>query len=90
MCSHIDDLKRFDPDIHSGIIFDDMDFRHMPRQAQIYITDIDNDRSIHVRYDTVFIPAGTKKIFTCNEEGFPFIDDAAIKRRYELHTLIKL
>lgn len=76
--THMDDLRSFN-DSYDGIIFDDMDFRHMPRCAQIHIVDFDNPRSIHCRYSVARIPAGTKKIFTCNE--YPFIDDNAIERR---------
>lgn len=79
---HIDDLKRFDAELHDGIVFDDMSFTHLPRQAQIHLLDQDQPRSIHVRYGTAFIPAGTKKIFTCNIGHTPFdLSDAAIRRR---------
>lgn len=77
--NHIDDLKNFKPSIHDGIVFDDMDFKHMPRTAQIHLVDNDNTRSIHCRYETVTIPKHTKKIFVAN--SYPFIDDSAISRR---------
>jgi len=77
--SHIDDLKDFKPNEHDGIVFDDMDFRHLPRTAQIHLTDTDLRRSIHCRYAIFSIPKNTKKIFTCNE--YPFLDDPAINRR---------
>lgn len=65
--SHMDDLKSFDADIHTGgIVFDDMDFKHLPGSTQIHITDFDYDRAIHCRYDTATIPRGTLKIFTTN------------------------
>ncbi len=88
MCSHMDDLGLFDPTVHSGIIFDDMEFVHIPRSAQIHLVDVDNDRSIHVRYKTAFIPKNTKKIFTTNLDAI-FLDDAAINRRISLHNLYK-
>lgn len=81
MVSHMDDLLNFNED-NDGIVFDDMDFKHMPRTAQIHILDWDNTRSIHCRYRTATIPKHTKKIFTCNE--YPFVFDAAIKRRRKL------
>lgn len=83
--SHMDSLKRFDPEVYDGIIFDDMDFKHMPRTAQIHITDFDEEREIHSRYQNAMIPAGTRKIFTCNE--FPFMEDSAILRRV---TIVKV
>lgn len=85
LCSHMDDLKRLNPD-HKCIIFDDMDFKHLPRPTQIYIVDTDCDRSIHCRHATAMIPKGTPKIFTCNE--YPFIDDDAIKRRIKIFKIL--
>lgn len=81
--SHMDQLGEFDPEVHDGIVFDDMDFKHLPRSAQIHLVDSDEDRAIHIRYGTASIPAGTKKIFTTNEpDGEIFaIDDPAIARR---------
>lgn len=82
MVTHIDDLKRFDSQAFDGIIFDDMSFVHMPRTAQIHLVDIEEDRSIHCRHTTGFIPRHTKKIFTTNEpNGHIFLDDPAINRR---------
>lgn len=77
--SHLDRLAEFDANYHKSIIFDDMDFQHMPRQAQIHIVDIDNPRDIHIRYKVANIPAKTIKIFTANT--YPFISDPAITRR---------
>lgn len=77
--SHVDDLKLYNTD-YDGIIFDDINFKHWPRESQISICDIEQPRTIHVRYGVVRIPAGTKKIFTSNVEIFD--EDDAIKRRY--------
>lgn len=78
--SHIDTLKRFKPDLHKSIIFDDVDFTHYPRTAQIHIADFDNARAIHVRYGVIEIPAGIYKIFTCNTDPLTLTDEA-IRRR---------
>lgn len=85
LCSHMDDLKRLNPE-HKSIIFDDMDFKHLPRPTQIYLVDSDVDRSIHCRHATALIPKNTPKIFTANE--FPFIDDEAIARRISVYKII--
>lgn len=87
--SHIDDLAKFDSLYHTGIIFDDMNFDHIPRSAQIHIVDQDQPRSIHCRYKCASIPAHTPKIFTTNvENGNIFlIGDPAIKRRISIHHL---
>lgn len=79
VCSHMDDLKDFKKDFHDGIVFDDMDFTHMPRVGQIHLTDWDLDRSIHCRFNCGFIPRHTKKVITCNYH--PFMFDQAIDRR---------
>ena len=77
--THMDDLRAFRVGYHKGIVFDDMSFKHMPREAQIHISDWHATRSIHCRYGTALIPEETVKIFTSNE--YPFIDDPAINRR---------
>lgn len=81
--THMDDLKNFDERYHKSIIFDDMDFKHLPGTSQIHIVDIENRRSIHVRYGVAQIPPGISKIFTCN--SYPFTEEGeqaeAIKRR---------
>lgn len=79
---HIETLLKFDPEHHTGIVFDDMSFRHIPREAQIHLLDIDNPSDIHVRYLVAHIPANTKKIFTCNPQSYPFLtpDDAIDER----------
>lgn len=91
LVSHIDDLLRFDADMHRGIIFDDMDFNHIPRTGQIHLVDQDDPRSIHCRYNVAHIPAGTQKIFTSNEIGGRIFDlnDAAVMRRVKIHHIIK-
>lgn len=76
--THMDDLQHMRPDVKT-IIFDDMDFKHLPRTSQIHLVDFDLARSIHCRYRCARIPAGIYKIFTCNE--YPFNEDAAINRR---------
>lgn len=77
--SHLDVLRMFKPGFHKSIIFDDMSFHHMPVQAQIHLTDWVDSRQIHCRYGYASIPAGTVKIFTCNE--YPFSEHEAVARR---------
>lgn len=89
MISHLDELIAFDPNFHKGIIFDDMDFTHLPRSSQIYLTDAEERRAIHIRYRVANIPRRTFKIFTTNIAGGRIFDleDGAIKRRLEIHHL---
>lgn len=81
--THMDDLTKYNPVTHTGMIFDDMSLLHLHREAQIQLLDFDDERSIHVRYTTAFIPAGTKKIFTTNvDQGHIYTaGDPALERR---------
>lgn len=81
MVSHLDDLKRFRPGYHKGILFDDVSVKHIPETGQIHLVDWYEPRSIHVRYGTVFIPKNTPKIFTCNQ--YPLSPNPAIDRRVQ-------
>lgn len=76
---HLDVLRAFRPGYHKSIIFDDMSFKHLPRETQIHITDWNDEAHIHCRYGHAVIPPGVTKIFTANE--YPFSEDAAIERR---------
>jgi len=80
--SHYDDLIRYDSGEHDGIIFDDMSMMHLPRESQIHLLDYEQPRSVHIRYQTAHIPAGTKKIFTTNNaQGRICVEDPATTRR---------
>lgn len=85
----VDDLGHYDPSIHDGIIFDDMDLNFLPRSAQIFMVDVDNNRSIRCRYFNAFIPKNTKKIFITNVfDGKIFLtEDPAISRRIKVTHL---
>lgn len=83
MVSHLDDLRKFNPDFHNAILFDDVSIKHLPDTAQIHMVDYHNPRSIHCRYATARIPSGIQKIFTCNTVPVNW-DMAAIQRRCQL------
>lgn len=83
-CTHVDQLKHFNPMIHKSILFDDMDFSHWPITAQIHLTDRQMPRAINRRYGTTLIPAGVQVSVTCNQR--PFMWDPAVNRR--LNALI--
>lgn len=87
---HMDMLKDLTPD-HDGIVFDDMAFNHLPRSTQIFLTDMDDDAHIHIRYTVAIIPSGMRRIFTCNNINGEIFDlnDPAIKRRLEIVELNK-
>lgn len=77
---HIDQLRSYNTKEYGGIIFDDMNFLHWPRESQISLLDCEMPTAIHVRYRVVELPAYTKRIFTSNVDIFN-MDDLAIKRR---------
>lgn len=87
---HLDQLLQLSEE-HDGIIFDDMDFRHLPRTTQIHLVDIELDSSIHCRYNCAVIPKNTKKIICTNElQGECIaIDDGAVKRRVTVTEVVK-
>uniref|UniRef100_UPI0040480FD2 hypothetical protein n=1 Tax=Shewanella sp. TaxID=50422 RepID=UPI0040480FD2 len=78
--SQMDMLKEYNEEVHHAIIFDDMSFAHMPREAQIHILDKEIDRDIWARYTNARIPAQVPKIFTCNSQNI-FSEDPAINAR---------
>lgn len=81
--THMDDLLKYDMGTHDGLIFDDISLVHLHREAQIHVLDFDQPRSIHCRYQVATLPAGTKKIFTTNNDGgFIYLaGDPALERR---------
>lgn len=76
---HLDTLREFRSGYHKTIIFDDMSFCHLPRQAQIELVDRFHPQQIHIRYTVVNLPAGIPKIFLSNDIIFTY--DPAIMRR---------
>ena len=77
--THIDTLKKFDETYHEVILYDDVDFKHLPRTTQIHIAEPVIERQIHCRHSCADIPYGITSIFTTNY--FPFTEDEAILRR---------
>lgn len=78
---HRDDLGRFDPVIHDGIVFDDMDFRRWPRSECIALLDMELSSTIDIKYGTAMLPARTPRIFTTNIDIFPVDSTKAIENR---------
>jgi len=83
--THKDRLKEYDENEYEGLIFDDMSFKHWPREAQIHIVDFDNDRQIDVKHGMAVIPARTPRIFTTNVMPAEMLlaNDGAIARRIQ-------
>lgn len=83
--SHLDQLRVFSQSTHRSILFDDMNFSHLPETAQIHLCDRGLPRSIHRRYGTTLIPAGVQVTITCNER--PFNWSPPINRRLNILTI---
>lgn len=81
--SQLEDLKQLDD--HDGIVFEDMDFKHLPSNTQRHLTDMGTDSSIRIRYGYGTTPAMTKRIFTCSQ--YPFIEDPGIDWRVRVLRL---
>lgn len=66
-----------------GIIFDDMRFTHLHREAQIHLVDTQDEGQVHARYEMIEIPAGTPKIITTNLLPSQILnwEEEAIRRR---------
>lgn len=89
--SHMDGLRQYGPSYH-GVIFDDMAFTHLHREAQIHLCDLGEDRQIHVRYSVAELPAGTPRIITTNREPEQvlLVTDPAIARRCTVVSVEKV
>lgn len=81
---HLDSLSELKP-YHQSIIFDDLDFRHLPPPTQKFLVDVTDVAEIHIRYRVARIPPGITRIITANE--YPFISEGvhaeAVRRRIE-------
>lgn len=87
LVSHTEDLKKYRPAVHDGIVFDDMSFKDFAPNIAIHLTDFEAPRTINAKYGSVTLPACTRKIFTSNvpwEACFPDMGEGhhgAVARR---------
>lgn len=75
--THLDGLKKYNGE--DFIIYDDVNFTHLPRETQIHIAEVVNERSIHCRHTNADIPPGICNIFLSNIN--PFMHDPALQNR---------
>lgn len=81
LVKHMDALRRFIDGYHKSIVFDDMDFKHLPRATQMQLADYESQVQLHVRYGVADIPEHIPRLFLCNHNHEPFINDEAIQER---------
>ena len=74
----LEKLKKFNPTVHDGIVFDEVDLRAFSRELVIGLTDFDEESTLTVRYNVVEIPAGVRKIFISNLPDIWPASDASI------------
>lgn len=92
---HIDALKKLTEE-HDGIVFDDMSFKHIPAEAVIHMLDMEEEATVHCRYQVGIIPRNLPRIFTHNTPN-PFFNLCstdpeqvkAIERRLNVQECIK-
>lgn len=78
--THLDGLKRYNGE--EVIIFDDLNFAHLPRETVIHIVEVKNFREIHCRHAIAMIPPGVANIILTNvEDIWPMDPIGAISRR---------
>lgn len=78
---HTDQLKSIGSQDYDGLIFDDFNVSHWPREAVIHLLDIENPSGINVKHGHVILPKGIPRVFTSNVPIFKYDDTGAIKRR---------
>lgn len=81
LVKHLDVLRQYRDGYHKSILFDDCDFKHLPRTTQLMLSDYENRIMVHVRYGVAVIPPHVPRLFLCNYGCEPFIDDIAIQGR---------
>lgn len=92
---HIDNLKKL-TEKNDGVVFDDMSFKHIPAEAVIHMLDMEEEATVHCRYQVGVIPRQLPRIFTHNTPN-PFFNLAttdkeqvkAIERRINAQECIK-
>jgi len=91
---HIDALKEYKNGCYTGLIFDDMSFKHWPREAQIHLLDTDNVSQINVKHSIAIIPEGTPRIITTNMMPSEILmlnimspEECALSRRVQLEWI---
>lgn len=85
--THMEDLLNLNQQ-HTGIVFSDLDFRHLQPSVVLNLLTIDSTTSVNVRYTTARLPRGMPRIFTSNRDDIFKCQDMtasqwrAIQRRY--------
>lgn len=83
--------NHFKDGYHDGLVLDDMNFGHWPREAVIHLTDFEEASELHCRNKNFFKPPGLPIIATTNVAGGNIFGewfyDGAIQRRIQVYDL---
>lgn len=71
------DWANYNSDVHDGAVIDDMTFTKNNPVEMLHKLDMREPSSIRVLYGNVTVPAGFKRIFTCNSEELFWPENAA-------------
>ncbi len=78
---HKQGLAKLKTGKYDGIVFDDFNVSHWPREVAIHLADLANESEIDIKYGTAVIPKGMPRIFCSNTNIWPEDPTGAIKRR---------
>ena len=86
---HIEGIKDYRPDFHTGIIFDDINIATMDKSQMINLFDVEDVQHLRILFKCSQVRPHTCKIFTTNNPS-PYINhgDKALTRRL-LHVSIE-
>ena len=82
LINELEALKKFNPEKHRSIVFDEVELSSLSRERALALVEYEHPRQIHARYADVDIPARTPKIFVSNSPNvFPRDHTGAIASR---------
>ena len=77
VCNHVEDMKKFDPQVHGLVVFDDLQFlKNDPAKTPIFevndiihLVDRSTTTSMPARFSDVAFPKGLMRIITTNDSA---------------------
>lgn len=86
LVTQLDDLKHWDEDLYTGILYDEADLSHLPRTAQIHHLSVTEPVSTYARFYNASLTANRKVVLTSNHHPreIMLFDEPAIRRRVQV------
>lgn len=90
--THLEDLRKWDKEIYKGIIYDEANLKHLPRETQLFHLSVTETVSIHLRYSPACLTSGRRVVWTSNLYADQIVEwsDPAVKRRLSVVNVVKL